>query len=633
MKFEKLQELIDRIKSVSIAVVGDFCLDAYWFIDKSKSEISVETGKETKPVREYKYSLGGAGNVANNLTAMGVKDVKAFGVIGTDPFGETMKKLMINTGINTDNIFVQEKNWSTHVYIKPYIGEEEDSRIDFGNFNILSDNIADSLLKNLRETAESLNLVIINQQVLSGIHTQYFRKGLVEVIRMFPEKIFIADSRNYSDDYTGAYRKMNEAEAVRLFRNKPGDNLIVDENEFREALSVLYNRYGKPVFATRGEKGSVIADQKGLTDIPGLMIIAKTDTVGAGDSYLAGVAAALAAGYSLPEAAETGTLVAGVTIRKLFQTGTASPEEILETGKDPDFVYNPSLAENKRHASYLEKTQIEIITKWHSKPEINHAIFDHDGTISVLREGWEKIMAPVMMKAILGEKYDTVPDSVYKNIEERVNDLIDKTTGIRTLMQMRELKSLVREFGYIDEKEILDEYGYKEIYNREILSLVNSRMQRTAAGELSKDDFKIKDAEPFLSELRKAGITLYLTSGTDTGDVIREASFLGYADLFDGGIYGATNEINNEAKKEVLKKIIALIGPSQMHQVITFGDGPVEIRETKKAGGLTVGVATDEIRRFGLNEKKRSRLIKAGADIIIPDFTQTNQLMKLLNIK
>ena len=70
-----------------------------------------------------------------------------------------------------------------------------------------------------------------------------------------------------------------------------------------------------------------------------------------------------------------------------------------------------------------------------------------------------------------------------------------------------------------------------------------------------------------------------------------------------------------------------------MHQVVTFGDGPVEIRETKKAGGLTVGVATDEVRRYGLNEKKRSRLIKAGADIIIPDFTQANQLLKLLNIK
>ncbi|NSW94385.1 MAG: HAD family hydrolase [Bacteroidales bacterium] len=632
MNFEKLQELIERIRSVSIAVVGDFCLDAYWFIDKSGSEISVETGKETKPVREYKYSLGGAGNVANNLTAMGVADVRAFGVIGTDPFGETMKNLMKSAGINTQNILVQENNWSTHVYIKPYSGEEEENRIDFGNFNVLSDDVSDTLLKNLRDTAGSLDLVIINQQVLSGIHSSRFRKGLVEIINTFPEKIFIADSRNYSDDYTGAYRKMNEAEAVRLSGNINDREISVDEGEFREALLSLYRRYGKPVFATRGEKGSVIADQDGLTDIPGLMIIARTDTVGAGDSYLAGVAAALAAGYTLKESAETGTIVAGVTIQKLFQTGTASPEEILKTGKDPDFIYNSCLAENVRHAEYHENTQIEIINRWQKKPEIKHAIFDHDGTVSVLREGWEKIMAPMMVKAILGESINRVPDDIYKKVSDRVSDLIDKTTGIRTLMQMRELISLVREFGFVDESEISDEYGYKEIYNKEILALVNSRMQRTLAGELDKDDFKIKNAGPFLKELRKAGITLYLTSGTDTEDVIREAEFLGYAGLFNGGIYGASHDINNEAKKEVLKKIIALIGPSHMNQVVTFGDGPVEIRETKKAGGLTVGVATDEVRRFGLNEKKRTRLIKAGADIIIPDFTQMNCLLILLNI-
>jgi hypothetical protein len=59
----------------------------------------------------------------------------------------------------------------------------------------------------------------------------------------------------------------------------------------------------------------------------------------------------------------------------------------------------------------------------------------------------------------------------------------------------------------------------------------------------------------------------------------------------------------------------------------------VEIRETRKRGGITIGVASDEKKRFGLNPVKRTRLIKAGADIIIPDFTQTEQLLKLLNIK
>ena len=83
MNKEQLQEILKDISAVKIAVVGDFCLDAYWFIDESKSEISIETGQKTRPVKEQRYSLGGAGNVTNNLTAMGVKDVRAFGVIGS----------------------------------------------------------------------------------------------------------------------------------------------------------------------------------------------------------------------------------------------------------------------------------------------------------------------------------------------------------------------------------------------------------------------------------------------------------------------------------------------------------------------------------------------------------------------
>jgi bifunctional ADP-heptose synthase (sugar kinase/adenylyltransferase) len=94
MDKEKLHELISKIKNVSIAIVGDFCLDAYWFIDESRSEISVETGEPTMPVSQQKYSLGGAGNVANNLADMDVKEIRVFGVIGNDPFGVEMVKIM-----------------------------------------------------------------------------------------------------------------------------------------------------------------------------------------------------------------------------------------------------------------------------------------------------------------------------------------------------------------------------------------------------------------------------------------------------------------------------------------------------------------------------------------------------------
>ena len=632
MKKELLEKIIGDIKSVKIAVLGDFCLDAYWFIDESKSEISIETGQMTRPVRQQRYSLGGAGNVTNNLTTMGVKDVRAFGVLGSDPFGTEMVKVMREKGINPENLLIQDKNWSTHVYTKPFVGDTEQGRIDFGNFNQLSKKTADKLIQNLLKTIPEVDIIIINQQVLSGIHTEYFREQLVKVIHSFPGKIFIADSRNYITSYEGAYRKMNDTEAAILGGFKKDANDVVLYWEVKEAAINLYKKFGKPLFVTRGARGSLIVSENGITDIHGLMIIPKVDPVGAGDSYLAGAASALAAGYSMEIAAEIGSYVAGVTVQKLYQTGTASPEEIINIGSDPDFVYSPELAEDIRHAKYLNNSEIEIINEWEQPLNIKHAIFDHDGTISTLREGWEHIMQPMMMKAILGKQFQLADEALYHKVYSRVVDFIDKTTGIQTLVQMKVLVQLVKEFGLVPSDQILDEFGYKEIYNEELLRMVKVREVKLSCGELSLEDFTLKNAVLLLEKLYKAGVKLYLASGTDEEDVKNEARILGYDYLFEGGIYGAVGDVTKEVKKIVLDRILDTIGDSGNGQVATFGDGPVEIRETRKRGGLTIGIASNELKRHSLNESKRSRLIKAGADIIIPDFSQLPKLLQLLNI-
>ena len=632
MNREQLQKVLQDISLVKIAVVGDFCLDAYWFIDESKGEISVETGQMTRPVKQQKYSLGGAGNVTSNLAAMGVKDVRAFGVIGTDPFGNEMVKVMKEVGINPHNIVTQKTDWSTHVYAKPYLAEVEQNRVDFGNFNQLSVETADRLIRNLKNEIPEVDVIIINQQVPSGIHTEYFREELIKVVQSFPKKIFIVDSRDYSEVYEGTYRNINDREAANLIGLRKDPTDVVLYSEVEEAATKLYHKFDKPLFITRGERGSIIVDENGITDIYGLHIISNVDTVGAGDSYLSGAAATLAAGYSMQVAAEIGSYVAGVTVQKLFQTGTASPEEILQIGTDPDFIYKPELAEDIRHANYLNGSEIEIITRWPNKINISHAIFDHDGTISTLREGWEQIMVPMMMKSILGEHYQDADEALYHKVHNSVIDFVDKTTGIQTLVQMKGLVDLVREFGLVPEEQILDEFSYKEIYNDELLEMVKEREAKLSSGELAVEDFTLKNAVKLLEKLHQSGVMLYLASGTDEEDVKNEARILGYDHLFEGRIYGAVGDANKEAKKIVLDHILDLIGDSETGQIATFGDGPVEIRETRKRGGLTIGVASNELKRHGLNESKRSRLIKAGADIIVPDFSQLPKLLKLLNI-
>jgi phosphoglycolate phosphatase-like HAD superfamily hydrolase len=163
--------------------------------------------------------------------------------------------------------------------------------------------------------------------------------------------------------------------------------------------------------------------------------------------------------------------------------------------------------------------------------------------------------------------------------------------------------------------------------------MVNQREEKLSRGDLVIEDVTLKNAVPFLKRLYDSGVKLCLTSGTDEADVKHEASVLGYDHLFEGRIYGAVGDINKEAKKIVLDRILDSIGKSEAGLIATFGDGPVEIRETHKRGGITIGIASNELRRYGLNPVKRTRLIKAGADIVVPDFSRADQLLRLLNIK
>ena len=628
----RLHALLTDLSRARIGVIGDYCLDVYWFIDLQVSEISLETGKPTHPVREQRYSLGGAGNVVANLRALSVGRVLAFGAVGDDPFGERQITLLRACGADPAGmVVVPSADWQTLAYTKPYIGEEELSRLDMGNFNRFPDASADELLARLDAAVPSLDIVIVNEQVESGIHTDHFRRGLRALMQRHPGKRFILDARHGSDQYPDAILKVNAHEACRLcgVRKETGD--VILREEALTAAQTIFQRTGRTVFVTRGDRGCLVVAGDGVTEIPGLLILGKTDPVGAGDSFLAGTAATLAGGGTAAEAAQMGNFVAGVTVTKLRQTGTATPDEVRRIGGQPDYVFEPELAANPRWARFWQGTEIEVIQEPPAEFGIRYAIFDHDGTVSTLRQGWEEVMEPMMLRAILGDRFLTADEALYHRTEERVRRFIDQTTGVQTLVQMQGLRDMVREFGFAPPDQILDEFGYKAIYNETLLERVHERIVRLQQGERAVEDFTLKNAVLFLRALRNAGVKLFLASGTDEADVVAEAETLGYADLFEGRIFGAVGDVKIEAKRMVLDKILREIG-GEANAVVTFGDGPVEVREARRRGSLAVGIASDEVRRFGLNLTKRTRLIKAGAQVVIPDFAQLAAILRFLRV-
>jgi phosphoglycolate phosphatase-like HAD superfamily hydrolase len=206
--------------------------------------------------------------------------------------------------------------------------------------------------------------------------------------------------------------------------------------------------------------------------------------------------------------------------------------------------------------------------------------------------------------------------------------LADRELDAR-IAAVRAIAPQVEDRGIVPACDILDTAGYKAIYNDALMAVVNGRLAKFQRGELNLDDFTVKGAVPFLRALRAMGVTLYLASGTDHDDVRREAEALGYADLFDGGIYGALGRAQAHAKRRVIQRILNENGLDGSRLAV-FGDGPVELRESRKRHGAAVGIASDEVRRYGLNPDKRARLVKAGAHLIMPDYSQAERFLALM---
>ncbi len=673
MDQQRIREILAKIENVTIAVYGDFCLDAYWMLDPRGSEVSEETGLQARAVAQHYYSLGGASNVVANLAALKPRMIQVIGVVGDDIFGRELRRQFDGLGVDMTHLVIQREDFDTVAFGKPYLDDREEPRIDFGFFNKRSAATDQMLLDGIRRALQTADALIVNQQVPGSITNVAFIDQANRLFEEFADKVVLLDSRHFGDRFKHVYRKTNEREAARLNGVQVGREEVLPLEDVRKYAQNLYRQFGRPVFLTRGPRGVLAVDGEGIHEVLGLQLLKKLDPVGAGDTVTSALALCLGAGVSPAEAAEFANFAAAVTVQKLFQTGTANGAEILAVARDPDYIYRPELAEDRRKARYVPGTEIEICddgwgdrflapaasgivdgrtptrTDSHGPSEttpsvpvgvgpcasvsgqsiLRHAVFDTDGTISTLREGWERIMAPVMIKAILGDRPETADERLYRKVQQRVLEYIDKSTGIQTLVQMEALVEMVREFGLVPPERIRDRFGYKRIYNEALMQMVGARTARFQRGQLGVEDFTIKGAVDFLRALRERGVTLYLASGTDHADVVAESTALGYADLFNGGIYGAGGDITDCSKKMVIDRIMTehhLRGP----ELAVFGDGPVELRESRKRDGLAIGVASDELRRHGLNPDKRTRLIKAGAHLIIPDFSQKEGLLKLL---
>jgi phosphoglycolate phosphatase-like HAD superfamily hydrolase len=256
------------------------------------------------------------------------------------------------------------------------------------------------------------------------------------------------------------------------------------------------------------------------------------------------------------------------------------------------------------------------------KNPVKAVLFDFDGTVSTLRQGWEKIMEPLMIEMINGT---ASPDQELVN---KIRNFIAESTGIQTIYQMYWLVEQIEQ--YKRNPEVHDAWWYKDEYNRRLLDVVHRRTDKLLNGEHKPEDYRIKGSFEFLAALNERGIDIYIASGTDDVDVKREVESVGIKQ-FVKYIAGAPHRRADCSKEAVIKNLIEDQG-LQGNELIVIGDGKVEIGLGVEAGAISIGAATDEIKRFGINEFKRRKLIKAGANAIVGDFLKYKEILHWLGL-
>lgn len=274
-------------------------------------------------------------------------------------------------------------------------------------------------------------------------------------------------------------------------------------------------------------------------------------------------------------------------------------------------------------STFLPNTRIEIINPNIVKGQCRAVLFDFDGTLSLVREGWPEVMIPMMVDILQQTPTKETREELFPKVEEFVMRL----NGKQTIYQMIQLAEEVTKRGGTP-REALD---YKNQYHDLLWARVHGRVEGLQNGTIDPEVLTVPGSRELLELLQKKGKSFYLASGTDEKYVKNELAALQLHGFFGPHVYGAQDDYKNFSKKMVIDR---LIRDNKLDQggLLGFGDGYVEIEEVKGVGGVAIGVASDEKYRTGINEWKRNRLIQAGADVIIPDYREVGQLLDYLAV-
>jgi phosphoglycolate phosphatase-like HAD superfamily hydrolase len=264
---------------------------------------------------------------------------------------------------------------------------------------------------------------------------------------------------------------------------------------------------------------------------------------------------------------------------------------------------------------------LEILHPGASARKARVALFDFDGTLSLIRAGWANVMLPMMVEELSAQN----SGESEAELAAVAREFVDRLTGKQTIYQMIELARQVELRGGTPKDPLVYKHRYLDLLHERI----KGRLKALETGAEPPETYLVPGSIALLEALRARGLKLYLASGTDEPYMKREADLLQVTRYFNGGVFGALDNYKTFSKKILIDRIITS-SECRGDEFLAFGDGYVEIENIKGVGGVAVGVATEEEKCLTVDAWKRNRLAGVGADYIMPNYLALQPLLDQL---
>jgi D-glycero-beta-D-manno-heptose-7-phosphate kinase len=316
---DRAHELIDKFSSRRITVVGDVMLDR--FLIGRVSRMSPEAPVPVVLFDHDEYRLGGAANVANNLRELGAA-VDLIGVIGNDESGSELRNELAAKGIHSTGLIADPERRTTTKMRVVTTRNQQVSRIDFESDHEVGTAIESALASQVEMRAKSAQVILVSDYQ-KGVVTRRSMAHLLSFARANGLPVVVDPKVPHIDYYAGAALVTpNHIEAESATNSR-----IATHEDAQRASSELRQRIGvESVLITRGEHGMWL-DHAGADGHLPASAREVADVTGAGDTVIATLALAIAAGATMPEAARLANEAAGIVVGK-FGASTVSPAEL-----------------------------------------------------------------------------------------------------------------------------------------------------------------------------------------------------------------------------------------------------------------------------------------------------------------